>query len=266
MRHKRIRFGVLILVLGSVGILVGSTVRKEFKKTFDFPPGREVTVKNTNGIISVEPWDRASVEVFAEIEVKAGSRRDAEAFMEKVEILIDKRHDRLSVETEYPRIRGGDSIWDWIFGGRKPQVKVDFWIRVPSRTDIDLKSTNGRVEARDVEGKTHLRTTNGQIEAEGMKGSVDAHTVNGGIRVELTEVNRDGEMSFHTTNGGIKLYLPEDVRADIEASTVNGGISTDFPLEVRGRFNRKRIRGRINGGGGLIELHTVNGSIRIYEE
>ncbi len=63
----------------------------------------------------------------------------------------------------------------------------------------------------------------------------------------------------------IRLYLPSGIESDIEASTVNGRIKTDFPVKVRGKLGRKRIRGTINGGGGLIDLHTVNGSISIYE-
>jgi len=266
MKHGQYRHWVLFLIFGCVGVLQASRVSKEFRKSYPFSPGGKVAVKNVNGNISVEPWDRDSVEVFAEIEVKARSRREAEEFMDEVEILIDDQHDRLLIEPDYPKIRGGDSFWDWIFGGKKPRVKVQFWIRVPAKTDLNLKSVNGRVEVRDVEGRAKLETTNGQIEAEGMRGSVDARTTNGGIRVELAELDPDDEMTFRTTNGGIKLYLPEDVQVDIEASTVNGGISTDFPLEVNGKFNRKLVKGRINGGGGLIDLHTVNGSIRIYEE
>lgn len=265
MREIRCKYLTLLLIFGCLGLLQAATVSKEFRKTFDFRPGGEIGVRNVNGNISVEPWNRESVEVYAEIEVKAGSHRDAEKFMEHVKIITEHRNGRLQVEVDYPRIKGGDGILDWVFR-RKPQVKVEFWIRVPSRVDLELKSVNGGIEVSDVEGRAKFGTTNGRIDAEGMRGSVDAHSVNGGLRVELNEVDDAGEMSFHTTNGGIDLYLPRDVEADIEASTTNGSISTDFPLEIRGRFNKKRIRGRINGGSGLIDLHTVNGSIRINEE
>jgi len=266
MKHGQYRHGVLLLIFGCVGVLQASRVSKEFRKSVPFRPEGNVAVKNVNGMISVEPWDRDSVEVYAEIEVKAGSHREAEAFMEKVEILVDHQDDRLSVETDYPKVRGGDGFWDWVFGGKKPQVKVDFWVKVPAKTDLRLKSVNGRVQVRDVEGRANLGTTNGGIGAEGVRGAVDAHTVNGGIRVELTTFNPDEEMSFSTTNGAIEITLPWDVQADLKASTVNGRISTDFPVEVSGGFIGKKLRGRINGGGGLIDLHTVNGSIRIYEE
>jgi hypothetical protein len=256
--------GVALLVC-LIGHVEASRVSKEFRRSIHFRPGGEVRVNNTNGLISVTPWDKDSVEVYAEIEVKARNRGDAEDFMNRVEILIDQHSGQLLVEAEYPKAMGGDGLWDWIFG-RKPHVKVEFWLRVPSRTDLQLKSVNGGVDVQDVEGRASLRTTNGSVEADGMKGSVRAQTVNGRIQVGLSRVDVDEKMSFHTTNGSIRLYLPEDIQADIEASTTNGNISTDFPLEVQGKFNRKRIRGCINGGGGFIDLHTVNGSIQISEE
>lgn len=259
------RVAGVALFICLIGSVEASRAYKEYRKSVHFRPGGEVRVNNTNGQISVKPWDRDSVEVYAEIEVRAGNRGDAEAFMKRVEILIDRHSDRLLVEAEYPKAMGGDGLWDWIFG-RKPQVKVQFWLRVPSRTDLQLQSVNGGVHVQDVEGRASLRTTNGSVEADGMEGSVDARTVNGRIEVGLSHVDVDEEMSFHTTNGSIRLYLPEDIQADIEASTTNGSISTDFPLEVRGKFNRKRVRGRINGGGGFIDLHTVNGRIQISEE
>jgi hypothetical protein len=254
------------VVFGYAGLLMGSTISRDFEERLDFSAGGEVRVKNVNGVISVEPWDEDAVLVLAKIEVKARHREDAEAFMERVEIIVERRGDRLSVEPDYPHTGGGDGVWGWLFGGgRKPRVKVDFLIRVPTLTHLALKSVNGPVRVRDIEGRAELGTTNGRIEAEGMRGSVDAHTTNGSLLVELEAFDRDEEMSLRTTNGGIKVYLPEGVEADIEASTVNGSISTDFSLDVRGKFIGKRVNGRINGGGGLIDLHTVNGSIRIYE-
>lgn len=257
---------IVLFILGCAGILRAGTLTKEFRQSYPFRPEGSVSVKNVNGIVSVEPWDEDSVEVYAEIEVKAGSRQEAEAFIERVEILVDHRDGRLSVDTDYPKAWRGDSFWDWLFGEKKPRVKVDFWVKVPTKTDLRLKSVNGRIQVTDIEGRANLATTNGGIQAEDMRGSVDAHTVNGGIQVALTAFDLDEEMSLSTTNGTIELILPRDIRADLKASTVNGGVSTDFPVEASGGFIGKKIRGRINGGGGLIDLHTVNGGIRIHEE
>lgn len=255
-----------ILLFCGVSLGMAGTLQKEFKKQFDFGSGGEMRVENVNGRIHVEAWEKEQVDVFAEIEVRAWDREAAEAFLDEVEIVVDERAGYLSFEVDYPRVRGSGSVWDAIFGrNRRPQVKVDFWIRVPGETDIDLSSVNGHIRVCEIDGFADLGTTNGSIEAEDMKGSVDAHTTNGGIRVELREFQSGEELSCRTTNGQIRLTLPHEVEADVTASTVNGRISTDFPMEIRGRYAGKNIRGQINEGGGLIELKTVNGSIHIYE-
>jgi len=264
MKNKLFRIGFLVVMLGSVGLLYGGKITKEFRKQYPFDPGGTVGVHNTNGNIYIESWDKDEVEIYAEIVVKAGNRKDAEEFMKRVVIEVDHDRDRLFVKPDYPKKHGG-GFFDWLFG-RRPQVSVTFRIRVPSVTNTEIRSTNGRVEIDDVEGKSELQTTNGGIYADNVKGAMDAHTVNGSIKVYLSKVSSHDRMHFKTINGSIKLSLPDDVQADIEASTVNGGISTDFPLEVRGKFNRKRINGTINGGGVSIYLHTVNGGISIYEE
>jgi hypothetical protein len=261
-RHQKI--GFLLIVFVSVGFVFGGTVSKEFRKQYPFEMNGTVGVHNVNGAVYVESWDEQSVEIYAEIEVKAGNRKEAEDFLEHVTIQVDQQKDRLFVEPDYPRSRGG-SFWDWLFG-RKPQVSITFRVRVPYQTNTEIKSVNGRVEVSDISGHSELRTTNGGITADNMRGAVDGHTVNGTIRVMLTKASDNDRMSFRTTNGGIQLTLPEDIQADIDASTVNGGVSTDFPLEIRGKFNSKKISGRINGGGVSIDLHTVNGGIRINEE
>jgi len=242
-----------------------STYTREFKKTVAFKPNGTVEVKTTNGKIDLTSWDKNEVQIEAEIKVKAGSRREAEKILDKVEILIDRSSDRLSIEPDYPKRHSGDSFWDWVLGSESRPV-VNFTIKVPEKTNPYLRSTNGHINVTDVDGQTVLKTTNGGIEAEYLKGSVDANTTNGSISVYVTQFSKNDRIDFNTTNGSIKLYLPSDVKADVKASTVNGSIRTDFPMTVQGKILQKRLQGEINGGGGIIELSTVNGSISIYEE
>ena len=71
-------------------------------------------------------------------------------------------------------------------------------------------------------------------------------------------------MKLECTNGGIKLRLPRDAKATISASITNGGISTsDLPIETSGEHNRRRLDGRLNGGGARIEIEGTNGGITL---
>ncbi len=264
MRRVTGLLAAVCLLVMTAGFAYGYTATKEFRETYPLPADRELEVKNVNGDISVTTWDRDEVEIYAEIEVRASSKRDAEEFLDEVRIDVRKTRRRIRVEADYPR-RGGGGLFDWLFGRRPPDVRVQFWIKVPKQARIDLNTVNGSVEVEEVEGVISLSTTNGRIEATDVGGEIEANTVNGGIRVEVAELDPESRLRFETVNGSIRLYLPEDVRADVDASTVNGSIHTDFPIEVTGKYVGKHARGAIQGGGALIRLRTVNGSIDILE-
>jgi len=244
-------------------ILVSGTITREYQKTFDFS-GDNVEVKTTNGKIFVESWRKRAVDVYAEIEVRAGSKEAAREFMDQVEIIVRDRGDQISIKVDQPQNTGGGFL-DWIFGDGKPNVTVDFWIKVPEAMDIVANSVNGSIEVVDISGKATLHTTNGKIVAEDIVGPVEATTTNGSIFVEIETDELEDNVILKTVNGSIKLSVDSDVEADVDISTVNGSISTDFPLQVEGKWGPKSVRGEINGGGALIELETVNGSVSIRE-
>ena len=73
-------------------------------------------------------------------------------------------------------------------------------------------------------------------------------------------------MSFRTVNGSITVELPEGAGAEVRAQTLHGRIETDFPvtvMHVKRRFVGDKLEGTIGKGGLLLELETVNGSIRV---
>jgi DUF4097 and DUF4098 domain-containing protein YvlB len=71
-------------------------------------------------------------------------------------------------------------------------------------------------------------------------------------------------ITLRTTNGGVTLTLPENAKADLSASCTNGGINVSAldALEISEQ-SRRRLEGRLNGGGTSIEVRTTNGGIRV---
>ncbi len=263
MTKNRILSLSLIFLILSTCSLIGSTFTKEFRKAVDFPSDGDIFVKNRNGKIIVTSWEKEKIEVYAEVEIKNRSRREIEDILEKIDISINKKGDRVHIETDLPE-KSQNSIWNWIFGANNPVV-VNYMIKVPRKSNLNLKSTNGRIEVENVIGRTNLATTNGSIEAAQMGGILDAHTTNGSIRTTMIEFTRSDYIDIKTTNGSIRLTLPSNIKADVDASTVNGSISTDFPMTIQGKFIGKKLNGDINGGGGKIHLKTINGSISIHD-
>jgi len=291
---------VVLILLFSFAQVFGATAEKEFKEIIDFREGGEIYLKNVNGSIEVESWEREEVEIVADIKVKAGNMDDAEDFLDEVEINIDESFDKIAVEVDYPKIEGG-GLWDLIFGGGRPNVNVSFWLKVPKRSNLDMNSTNGKIEIYDIEGKVGSKSTNGSINIEKVSGDADLKTTNGGIsasgvsgdikaettngKVDLEEIignvsakSTNGsinsqiikidavkEMNLRTTNGSISLNLPKGINADFDARTSNGKIYSEFPILVKGEISKSHITGKINNGGPLIYLKTTNGNVRILE-
>jgi DUF4097 and DUF4098 domain-containing protein YvlB len=134
---------------------------------------------------------------------------------------------------------------------------------VPASLEVRFSTVNGGIELTGLKGRINAETTNGGIKAHDVGGPIDASTTNGGIEVELSKVAESG-VKLGCTNGGIELTLPQDSRATISARITNGGINTEgVNIETTGESTRRRLDGRMNGGGPRIDLEGTNGGIRI---
>jgi len=136
-------------------------------------------------------------------------------------------------------------------------------VKVPASVDVRLTTVNGGIELAGLTGRVTAEATNGGIKAHDVSGAIDASTTNGGVEVDLAAV-ADSGVKLGCTNGGIRLRLPSSAKATISARVTNGGINTNgLNLETSGEASRRRLDGRINGGGPRIDLEGTNGGIRI---
>lgn len=263
MRVNRLPFFTLVLVLFvSVSNVFGTTLEETFKKRLPFNEGGYLKLENMNGSVEVSSWDNEEVEIVAYKKVRAEDREMARHMMDRLEIKIEASEDAIEITTEHPRSSNG-GWFSAIFGGGGTSYSVSYELRVPRKVELNLKSTNGRVEVSDVEGRIKLKTTNGKIIADDISGQARCRTTNGSIRAYLKDVDDENDMDFSTTNGSIKVYLPEDYSAEIDCSTTNGSVQTDFRLDDSRRHSKRRLSGIINGGDGKLDCSTTNGSIHI---
>src|ERR1700733_1493923 len=68
---------------------------------------------------------------------------------------------------------------------------------------------------------------------------------------------------IHTSDGRVEAKIPQDLAAEIYSHTGDGHIQLDVPVTVSGSLENSRIRGKMNGGGPLLEVTTGDGSIHI---
>jgi DUF4097 and DUF4098 domain-containing protein YvlB len=224
----------------------------QWTRSYPAGPDAKLTIVNTNGTIDLETWSEATIDVAAERVAKARSRTDAEALLEKVEI-VETTGDGVRLQVKVPRSHG------FLGGGG---VDVKWRIRAPRHVAVVLENVNGRIEAQGRSAALKAELVNGAIVVRESSGRVQASTVNGGIEVDLAGVSAEG-VDLETTNGAVTVLVPRDVAATLDVRTTNGGIDVDGLEVVEEDRRRGRLSARINGGGPRIDVETTNGGVRI---
>jgi DUF4097 and DUF4098 domain-containing protein YvlB len=220
-------------------------------KTYPLSEGGRLEVKNTNGYIRVTATSGNQVEVSAEKIGRGATTEAAKEVLKTVEVVEDITPDRVRLETK----RQGGSF-------NRPAYEVRYTIKVPASAQVELQNTNGEVRVTGVTRGARMATTNGEIEGRSLGGEVRATTTNGGVEIDLTTMTQPVHVS--TTNGGVRVKLPPDAKADLAASVTNGGIEVvGIDLDAEGEQTRRRVSGRLNGGGPRIDLSTTNGGIEV---
>ncbi len=224
-------FTVVTTTASCVGHLSGRA-SDEWTHSYPLAAGGEVEIINTNGAIAFEPVDGSTVEVRAERIAKAATDDGARELLPRITISENTNPKHVTIKTE--------GLGGLVIGA---SVEVRYHVKAPRTAPI------------------RARNTNGQVTITGMGGKIVAHTTNGAVVMDLGAVADKIEAS--TTNGAVTLTLAPDAKADLSASVTNGGISvTGLKLETTEQ-SRRKLEGKINGGGPSVELHTTNGGVRV---
>ncbi len=146
------------------------------------------------------------------------------------------------------------------------RCSVEYTIDVPAGVDVRGSTSNGAIKLSDV-GEVDVQTSNGRIELDEVAGGVIAETSNG--RIIGRDLNGDGVRAT-TSNGSIDLQLGEP--QDVEASTSNGAIDLTVPSDSY-QVSTETSNGRTDigvpnesDGRFALDLHTSNGSITVTED
>jgi DUF4097 and DUF4098 domain-containing protein YvlB len=242
-----------------------------------------VTIESDEGRVEIVAWDRKEVAVHVESgswRIGSQLRLNAEQKGSDVSISALTPHGWFSFDVSVRELRIEVSV------PREADLEIrtrDGAVVIPPLTGrVDVSTGDGDITLRGVRGDIRLVSGDGGIDAEDLDGKLSASTGDGHIRVsgrfdalelgsgdgrvaaeaEPGSVIRDG-WSLHTGDGQLSLRLPPGLKADLEAQSLDGRITFDVPVEVTGEWGHSHLRGRMNGGGPPLRLHSGDGSIRV---
>jgi len=251
---------LVVAVIASAGCdIVTADLRSEetaeWKKTYTLDPSGTVEIGNVNGKIVVEPSEGNTVEVRAIKKARGATPEAAKAALERATIVEDVSSSRVKIDTKIARMEG------IVFNNGN--LSVEYHVKVPAGAEAKFTTVNGGVEVAGLKGRVTAETTNGGVITRDVSGQLQASTTNGGLDIDLSRVP-EGGVKLECVNGGIKVRLPRDAKANISASIVNGGIDAgDLSIEGSGESSKRRLEGRMNGGGPRLQIEGTNGGIKL---
>jgi len=166
-------------------------------------------------------------------------------------------------------------------GGKVVATTGSGSIKVAGAASLEASTGSGSITAASIAGPTRATSGSGRITiAQSGKGDVDVSASSGGISLTgvdgAARVNSSsggitidgrpsGPWSLHASSGGVTMTVPPDAAFDLDARTSSGSIDSVHPvtMEVTGKIDKRRIQGKVRGGGPLIEASSSSGSIRI---
>lgn len=243
-----------LIVSGLFALLLAHAAASEtIERTVDAAPDGEVDIVNVSGEVHVIGWDRAQVQLRADIE---GNE----------EVTLEERGGRTSIRV---RSRGGDD-------GGQSALRV----QVPRGSTVSINTVSGSQTIEGVRGEQRLQSVSGSIRTEIGSEDFQAKSVSGRIAVEgsggtsahITSVSgsvelRDvgGELDLNTVNGGMHITGGTVSRARLK--TTNGQVRFDSTLKPDARLEAEAINGGLDVTlRGTIDaefdIETFNGSIR----
>lgn len=114
--------------------------------------------------------------------------------------------------------------------------------------NIKAGTSGGSINGDGITGELITSTSGGSITLNDLSGSLDASTSAGSLHANFKQVGK--YVKLEVSAGHIDLSLPSKQGLDLDLSGNN--INADHMANFSGQRDRKRIRGKFNGGGATV--------------
>ncbi|MEO0095173.1 MAG: DUF4097 family beta strand repeat-containing protein [candidate division WOR-3 bacterium] len=233
----------LILFMCCISIMacLTSPVNKPFIKidSESIPIARDETliVKNINGSIIVDSWDKDSLKIIIRKIVYTHSQLEAESLYNRIKIeIIKKRNCIVIIPKFYHKHAAADlhfflpKEFNLSIHNINGKIKVD-----GVRGVMDISASNGEITCTRISGALNVNTGNGDIILSNASGRISAITSNADISCSIEMLDESSISKFETANGDITLSIPDDLQPSIYGQTSNGEIESEFPIYTKKR-------------------------------
>jgi DUF4097 and DUF4098 domain-containing protein YvlB len=279
------RSAIIGMALLATGLFTATVRADDYVKSFTVSNRASVRVETNDGSVSVTTGDTQQVEFRVEYH--------GYVLNKSLEIESNQQGDQVELTARIPN--------KWHFSiGMYRTLRIE--VRMPKNADLQVRTGDGSIKANDLSGSIDLHSGDGSLTVSSLKGAVRLHTGDGSIdgsdldgkcdavsgdgrirlagRFDMLSARSgdgsvgvdalhgsklDSSWSITSGDGSIDVALPGDLPVNIDASTGDGHISSDIPITMEGVISKSRVRGKMNGGGSTLTIHTGDGSIHLKQ-
>ena len=236
--------------------------------------GGSVTILGApEGSITIEGWPRSEVELKANIELQAETEDDLNRLAIVNGVLVDRdlNHVRILTTGTYDKAfmqRVAKNFPKKLLG---LPWKIDYRIKVPISTDLEISAGRGPISLTGVEGAINLSAIESQANLTLIGGHVIATVASGNVDAKILGRSWRGTgVDIRVAAGDLKIQLPVGFNAHIDADVLRvGRIEDNFGALVEREnlgLTARRVRAQTGAGGPIMKLLVGDGTIRITKE
>ena len=253
------------------GPLLTRVITRHESRRF-FYAGTVTVTGAPNGSVTIEGWQRNEVEVGAEIELHAPTEADLSRLATLNNFVIDEEANHLRIITTGTHDRSfmKRAAKDFPKSLIGLPWKIDYHIKVPALTDLEINAGIGPTRLAGVEGAIRLNAV--QTDATlSLTGSLVSVIVQSGtVDVTIPALSWHGlGADIKVASGNLNIGLMPGFSGDVHAAVLRTGeVKNAYPnLEPleRASITPQSLRARAGNGGGTLTLTVGEGTIQINQ-
>jgi hypothetical protein len=251
-----------------IQLLTRTSTRRE---TARFSYGGTVTlIAAPRGSVTVEGWSRNEVDVTANIELQAPTEADLDQLAKVNTFVFDEDLNHISVLTTGTHDRAFMKRSAKNFPKKLLNLpwKIDYRVRVPINTDLEVNAGHGEVKLSGVEGALRITATESDTALTLTGGTISTTVTAGSISFAIPARSwRGSGADIRIASGTINVDLQPGFSGDIDADVLRTGkiINTYDGLTSREKpgLTERTVRARSGSGGAYFKFTVGDGTVNI---
>src|SRR5215213_11386290 len=249
--------------------LLTRTSRRQETRRFSYG-GTVTLIAAPRGSVTVEGWSRNEVEVTADIELKGPTEADLDQLalvnsfvfdedVNHISVLTTGTHDRAYMKRAAKKFPKTLLNMPW---------KIDYRLRVPVNTDLEVNAGHGTVKLSAVEGAVRLTATESDTSLVLTGGTVTTTVTAGSVTLNIPARSwRGAGADVRIASGTINVDLQPGFSGDIDAEVLRTGkiVNTYEGLASREKpgITERTVRARAGAGGAYFKFTVGDGTVNI---